>query len=99
MLEYINSIIKIFLLSTKIVIQKRVKIIHVANPPDFFWLLAILCKLLGIKFIYDQHDIAPEMYKLKFGEDFFYKLLLLNEKLSIRFADKIIVVNNSFKKD
>jgi glycosyltransferase involved in cell wall biosynthesis len=94
--EYLNSIVRIFALSLYLIFNKKINIIHVANPPDFFWPLALICKVFKIKFIYDQHDIAPEMYKLKFKNKFIYKILLLNEKLSVRIADAVIVVNNSF---
>ncbi len=96
--EYLNSMIKIFLKSIKLVRTKKIDIVHVANPPDFFWPLAKFIKLFNVKFIYDQHDLAPEVAKIKFGSNFFYKLLLLNEKLTVKNTDGIIVVNNSFKK-
>jgi glycosyltransferase involved in cell wall biosynthesis len=96
-LEYLNSVFKIFFLSIFISIKEKINVIHVANPPDFFWPLAIFCKVLNINFIYDQHDLSPEMFKIKFGENFLYKLLLLNERFTAKIADSIIVVNNSFK--
>ena len=97
-LEYLNSVVKIFFLTVYVSLKKRVKIIHVANPPDFFWPIALVCKIIRIKFIFDQHDLAPEMYRLKFKNQYLYQLLLLNEKLSVMFADSIIATNNSFKK-
>ena len=54
-------------------------------------------KFFNIKFIYDQHDLAPEMFKIKFKNKFVYKILQWNEKLSVKMADGIIVVNNSFR--
>lgn len=95
--EYLNSMARIFALSLYLIFKKKIHVIHVANPPDFFWPLALACKVLKIKFIYDQHDITPEMYRLKFKNRFFYKILLLNEKLSVKIADAVLVVNNSFR--
>ena len=89
--------IKIYFLSLFLLLKKRIKIIHVANPPDFFWPLGVLCKIFNIKFIYDQHDLAPEMFKLKFNNNLVYKILLWNEKLTVKNSDMVIVVNNSFQ--
>jgi len=95
--EYLNALIRIFFLTIKIIFKNKIDIVHIANPPDFFWPLAILCKVFGVKFIYDQHDLAPEMSHSKFQSNLIYKLLLINEKLSVKFADAIIVVNKTFK--
>jgi glycosyltransferase involved in cell wall biosynthesis len=97
-LEFLVSLTKIYYLSLFITAKEKIKIVHVANPPDFFWPMAIICKLVGIKFIYDQHDLAPELFTTKFKSNFFHVLLLLSEKFSVLFSDGIIVVNNSFKK-
>ncbi len=97
-LEYLNAITKIFIKSLKLIFSQKIDVVHVANPPDFFWPLAKFIKPFKVKFIYDQHDLAPEVAKIKFGGNFFYKLLLFNEKLTVKNADGIIVVNNSFKK-
>ena len=97
-LEYASSVVKIFFLFLQSAFKNKIKIVHVANPPDFFWPVALVCKALGIKFIYDQHDLAPEMAMVKFHNKFLKKLLMFNEKLTVKFADAIIVVNNNFKK-
>ena len=97
-IEYFNSILKIFFLFISTVLKNKIKVVHVANPPDFFWPIALICKVLGIKFIYDQHDLAPEMSMVKFHNRFLKKILMFNEKLTVKFADAVIVVNNNFKK-
>jgi glycosyltransferase involved in cell wall biosynthesis len=95
--EYMTSLIKIFLYVTYLVLFKKIKIVHFANPPDFFWPLSYFIKIFGVKSIYDQHDLAPELYKMKFKNKFILKLLYLNEKLMVRSSNAIIVVNESFK--
>ncbi len=96
-LEYFLSLIKIFSLSLYLIVSKHIKIIHVANPPDFFWPLALISKLFGVKFIYDQHDLAPEMFNIRFSNKLIYKILNYNEKLTVLLADSIITVNKTFK--
>jgi glycosyltransferase involved in cell wall biosynthesis len=76
---------------------KHFKVVHTANPPDLFWGIAIICRLTGAKFIFDQHDLSPETYENKYGRGFPYKILLLNEYLSVLFSNHIITVNESCK--
>jgi glycosyltransferase involved in cell wall biosynthesis len=97
LLEYASSVFKIFFLFLSTAIKNKINVVHVANPPDFFWPVALTCKVLGIKFIYDQHDLAPEMSMVKFHSRALKKMLMLNEKLTVKFADAVIVVNNNFK--
>ena len=98
-LEYANAVIQIFFISLGIFIRKPFKSIHVANPPDFFWPMALFYKLFGVKFIFDQHDIAPEMYRINEGKDknFIYKVLLWCEKLTVKCSSAIITTNRSIK--
>jgi glycosyltransferase involved in cell wall biosynthesis len=73
-------------------------IIHSANPPDIFFLLAWPFKLLGKKYVYDQHDVCPELYESKFERrDGAYRALLFLEKLSFRVADLVISTNESYR--
>ena len=44
------------------------QVIQACNPPDTYWLLALLWRLRrGVRFVYDQHDLCPEVYVAKFG--------------------------------
>ena len=98
-LEYANAISRIFLLSLRIYFKKPFAAIHIANPPDFFWPMALFFKLFGVTFIYDQHDIAPEMFRANQGRTgLFYRMLLLNEKLTVACATAIVTVNQSLKR-
>ena len=73
-------------------------IIHSANPPDMFFLLAWPYKLLGKKFVYDQHDLCPELYESKFErKDWRYWTLLRLERHSYRTADLVISTNQSYR--
>ena len=97
--EYANALIRIFFISLGIFIRRPFKSIHVANPPDFFWPMALFFKLFGVKFIFDQHDIAPEMYRINEGKDknLIYKVLLWCERLTVKCSSAIITTNQSIK--
>ncbi len=83
--EFLISFTKIYFLSIFLIVKEKVNIIHVANPPDFFWPLALICKVLNVKFIYDQHDLAPELFNTKFKNKFFYKFLLFSKNFQSYF--------------
>lgn len=99
LIEYANAIFWELLLSIRIFLRKPFHIIHSANPPDHVFLIAILFKILGVKYIFDHHDICPENYLAKFHrKDLFYKILTIMEKLTFRFSDIVISTNESYKK-
>lgn len=98
-LEYANAVIRIFFISLGLFIRKPFKSIHVANPPDFFWPMALFYKLFSVRFIFDQHDISPEMYRINEGKDknLIYNVLLWCEKLTVKCSSGIITTNESIK--
>lgn len=87
-------------LTKKIHREYGIDVIQACNPPDLIHLVVRSFKRrYGIKFIFDHHDINPELYLAKFGKkDFFYKLLLYFEKRTFKMADHCIATNESYKK-
>jgi len=74
-------------------------VIHACNPPDMFFLIGGFFKLFGKKFLFDHHDINPELYEAKFGRrDLFHRLMLKLEYWTFRTADVSIATNESFKR-
>ncbi len=72
-------------------------VVHVNNIPDFLVFMALGPKLLGSGVILDIHDILPEFFCQKFGkslESLTARVLLALERISVRFADKLIVAND-----
>lgn len=74
--------------------------IHACNPPDTFVALALLFRPLGVKFVFDHHDLCPEMYVAKGRKraGLLYRGLLLLERLTLRSADAVIAVNESHRR-
>jgi glycosyltransferase involved in cell wall biosynthesis len=99
LLEYSAALFWQFTLAWRVFLGRGFDVIHAANPPDLMFLVAGFFKLLfRRKFIYDQHDINPELYEAKFGRrDLFHRLLLRCERLSFRLADISIATNESYR--
>jgi len=99
LLEYTIALFWEFFLSWKIFFKKRFHVIHGCNPPDLVFVIALSFKLFGVKYVFDHHDINPELYEAKYKKkNLFYRLLVLLEKITFQVADYSIATNESFKK-
>jgi glycosyltransferase involved in cell wall biosynthesis len=98
-LEYSIALAKTFWLCWKVLFTRGFDVIQACNPPDLFFLLGGFFKLLGKKFVFDHHDINPELYEAKFGRrDLFWKLMVWLERMTFRTADVSIATNESYKR-
>ena len=66
-IEYVFAMLITFWLSLRVLFRHGFDVIHAANPPDMFFTLGLFYRLLGKKYIFDQHDLAPELFKVKFN--------------------------------
>jgi len=97
-LEYASAIVQAFILSWRVLLTRGFDVVHACNPPDLLVLVAGFFKLFGKKFLFDHHDLAPELYEAKFGRrDFLYRLMLRLERLTFRAADVSIATNESYR--
>ncbi|TDV46909.1 glycosyltransferase family 4 protein [Actinophytocola oryzae] len=77
-----------------------VDVVHACNPPDLLYLVAKRLKRQGAKFVFDQHDLCPELYLSRFagrGEDFLYRQVCRLERATYRAADVVIATNESYR--
>ena len=90
-------------LSTRVWRRKPFQVIQACNPPDTYWLLARIWRLRDVKFIFDQHDLNPELFLSRFGkpsslrERIEYSALLWLERMTYCTADRVISTNESYK--
>ncbi len=97
--EYISALINETRLAWKIFFGAGFDVIHACNPPDLIFLVALPFKLLGRKFIFDHHDINPELYEAKFNKrGLFWRLLVMMERLTFLAADVSIATNESYRR-
>jgi glycosyltransferase involved in cell wall biosynthesis len=96
--EYAAALLAEFYLACKVYARTRFRVLHACNPPDTIFLIGLFFKLLGVRFIFDHHDLNPELYAVKFGrKGFFYKLVCLAERWTFRTSTVSIATNESFR--
>ena len=98
--EFLYCWLRTALLTAKVMRKGRIDVFQACNPPDTYFLLAALLKLTGTRFVYDQHDLCPEVYQARFPHP--SKLLLaslrLLERSTYRTADHVISTNESYRR-
>jgi glycosyltransferase involved in cell wall biosynthesis len=98
-IEYAAALFRTFVLSWRVFLTRGFDVIHACNPPDLFFLIGGFFRLFGRKFVFDHHDINPELYEAKFGRrDLFWKLMVALERWTFRTAHVSIATNESYKR-
>ena len=97
--EYAVALAWTFVLACRVLLTRGFDVIHACNPPDLFFLIGGFFRLFGKKFLFDHHDLNPELYEAKFGRrDFFHRLMLKLEYWTFRIADVSIATNESYRR-
>jgi len=97
-IEYSVALLMEFWLALRIFIRHGFDAIHACNPPDMIFLVALPFKLFGVRFLFDHHDLNPELYLAKFGrEGRRHKMLSFLERWTFRAANVAIATNESYR--
>jgi glycosyltransferase involved in cell wall biosynthesis len=101
--EYCAALWATARLSLRLLIRPGYDVVQVCNPPDLFFVHGWVYKLLGKGFIYDQHDLAPEIFRVRFSDGrgkqrLVERIMALCEWITYKTADVVIVTNESFRK-
>ncbi len=98
--EYVHS----FLFTARHTLKARrggrFAVLQACNPPDIFWPIALALRLTDhTKFVFDHHDLCPELFQSRFpdGPALPYKGLLALERRTHRTADHVISTNDSYR--
>jgi glycosyltransferase involved in cell wall biosynthesis len=98
--EYAYSFIVTAWLTLKARRSGRFDVMQACNPPDIFWPIAMALRALdGTRFVFDHHDLCPELYHSRFpgGPELPYRLLRALERRTHRTADHVISTNESYR--
>jgi len=100
LVEYVSALFWESVLAWKVHRKHGFDVIHACNPPDNIFVIGWFYKtFFRKKFLFDHHDINPELYVAKFGrKDLFYKVMLAWERWTFRTANVSIATNESYKK-
>ena len=99
--EYGYSTAASFAMSLLVFFGEGFDVVHAHNPPETFVFIAAFYKLFGKRFVFDHHDLSPEMYRARFadgGSRIVYHALILLERLTCTVADHVIATNESYRK-
>lgn len=99
MAEFVYCWLRTAVLSLHVQRHEGFDVLQACNPPDTYWLLGRIWRLLARKrFVYDQHDLNPEVYVAKFGRtDALHRGLLWLERRTYASADHVISTNESYR--
>lgn len=97
--EFAYCWLRSFLLALRVAVRDRFDVIQACNPPDTYFALALPFKVLGVPFVFDQHDLCPEVYQSRFVRDRGALLAGVRwlERCTYAVADHVIVTNESYR--
>lgn len=96
--EYAWALAAQLYLACKVYRSRRFRVLLGCNPPDTIFLIALLFKPFGVKFVFDHHDLSPELYEVKFGRrGLVYKTVCLFERWTFQIANFTIATNESYR--
>lgn len=101
LVEYLIATPLLFLYTCLVFTRDGFDVIHAANPPDFLFTIGRSFKLMGKKFVFDQHDVVPEACASRWSgvkRRLTHAIASWTERASYRAADVVIAPNESVRR-
>ena len=96
--EYAAALFHEFRLLWRVWRERGFTVIQACNPPDLIFLVVLPFKLMGKRFVFDHHDVCPELFEAKFGrKGIVHRALLWAERLTFMSADMVISANETYR--
>ena len=96
--EYGAALWHWFRLSFRVWRERGFDVIQGCNPPDLIFLLALVWRARGVRYLFDHHDVCPELFEAKFGKrGLLWRVMMIWERLTFASADVSIATNESFR--
>jgi glycosyltransferase involved in cell wall biosynthesis len=97
--EYAAAFARIRRLASRLGRGAGFDVVHASNPPDLLLAAALPLRRRGARFLFDHHDLVPELYLSRFGHrDSLYYMTLLLERLTFELADVVVCTNESYRR-
>jgi glycosyltransferase involved in cell wall biosynthesis len=98
--EYSAALWHTMRMAIRICRESAVDVVHACNPPDLLFLVALVLRLTGSRFVFDQHDLVPELFQSRFprGGRALYWMTRVLERLTFATADAVIATNESYRR-
>jgi glycosyltransferase involved in cell wall biosynthesis len=103
-LEFGYCWVRTAVLSRRVWRERPFRVMQACNPPDTYWLLARLWKRRGVRFVFDHHDLNPELFVSRFGsptsarQRWELRALRWLERQTFRTADRVVSTNQSYRR-
>jgi glycosyltransferase involved in cell wall biosynthesis len=96
--EYGQAIVRLRRLTRRLAHRRPFDLVHACNPPDVLLAAVRGLRRQGTRFVFDHHDLVPELYRSRFGrgQDIGYHVCLAAERLAFRLADVSLATNGSY---
>lgn len=97
--EYLHALWHMFRLARVVRRERGFDVIQGCNPPDLIFLLGLRYRLAGVRYLFDHHDVCPELFEAKFAKrGVLYQIMLIWERMTFAVADVSMATNESFRK-
>lgn len=97
--EYTLALWHTLRLAIKVRREHRIDVVQACNPPDLLFLIALILRPGGTRFVFDHHDLVPELFLSRFagGGRLLYRMTRFVERLTFAAADAVIATNESYR--
>ncbi len=97
--EYTQAMWRTRRVARRLARERRFDVVHAANPPDILLLAVRSLRRQGTAFVFDHHDLVPELYAAKFGGEggLMHRVALALERLAFATADVVVCTNRSYR--
>lgn len=96
--EYAWALASTARLARRVAARGPVDVVHACSPPDVLLLAALPLRRQGARFLFDHHDLTPELCRSRFGGGALHRAALAAEQLAFRAADIVLSVNEPYRR-
>jgi glycosyltransferase involved in cell wall biosynthesis len=96
--EYLAALWSIRRLARRLARERPFDLVHACSPPDFLLLAALSLRRRGARFVFDHHDLTPELFLTRFGGGAGHRATLAAEQIAFRSSDVVLSVNDSYRR-